>query len=103
MGNPATMLQFPDANDTLTTSIERTYHASPPLADITIVGIESAPTGLSLTFGGRNVRLVMSCTVTRTACCALRIFAPDGAWEVERLAMQYVAQEPYMSKELLQP
>lgn len=79
-------MQFSYADSILTTSIQGSYHAAPPLANITVAGVEQAPTGLSLTFGGEVCEvgdIVYEYEDGVVRLIGLEEFTPDGAWEGE--------------------
>ena len=79
--------QFHFADNCLTTSIEGTYHSAPPLANITIAGVEAMPKGLSMQIAGRECD-VDQLAVKHDEGGVLRItgveqFTQQGAWEGE--------------------
>lgn len=81
-----TVFQFSYADSTLTTSMQGSYHAAPPLANITIAGVENAPTGLSLTFGGQPCEVgdvVFNYEDGVVRLTGMEEFTPEGAWEGE--------------------
>ena len=80
------MNQFNYANDCLTTSINGTYHAAPPLANVTIAGAKGLPSDMALTMRGQPCEfgaVGLSYSDGTLVVSGLEAFTPDGAWEGE--------------------
>ncbi|KAK0919234.1 hypothetical protein LTR57_010985 [Friedmanniomyces endolithicus] len=87
------LVQFSYTNNCLSTTINGTYHAAPPLANVTVAGAPSLPKGMSLTIAGQP------CEVSKVALdysggvlyvSGIEPFTPGGAWEGEmRMEFSY--------------
>ncbi|KAI9696289.1 MAG: hypothetical protein M1820_008212 [Bogoriella megaspora] len=91
--NETKIVKFNYTNDTLTASIEGSYHATAPLANITIAGVSSLPNDLSLTVANqpcetRTLSLVYGGDVLYVT--GIEAFTNGGAWEGElELKLKY--------------
>lgn len=79
-----TVLQFKYHQNTLTTKINGTYHAAPPLANITIAGASRHPKHVWLSIAGQvcdvgNVVVDYNSGVLRVS--GLEEFTSKGVWE----------------------
>lgn len=80
------VLQFQYSEDTLSTTIRGSYHAAPPLANITIAGVHSRPSGMSLKIDGQPCEVgdvVLDYVDEIVRLVGLDEFTPNGAWEGE--------------------
>ncbi|KAK0880551.1 hypothetical protein LTR87_005673 [Friedmanniomyces endolithicus] len=87
------LVQFSYTNNCLSTTINGTYHAAPPLANVTVAGAPSLPKGMSLTIAGQP------CEVSKVALdysggvlyvSGIEPSTPGGAWEGEmRMEFSY--------------
>ncbi|KAK4985984.1 hypothetical protein LTR66_008016 [Elasticomyces elasticus] len=84
--NATKLIHLSYASDTLTTSLSGSYHSAAPLANITIAGVPSLPSGIDLSIAGQPceaaaVTLVHGAGVLYLS--GLEEFTPGGAWEGE--------------------
>ncbi|KAK5729270.1 hypothetical protein LTR15_002412 [Elasticomyces elasticus] len=84
--NSTKLVQFSYTNNCLSSTIEGSYTAAPPLANVTIAGAEGLPKGMSLTIAGQpcevgEVALEYDSGVLRVS--GLGELTPSGAWEGE--------------------
>lgn len=76
--------QFTYANDCLSTSISGTYHAAPPLANVTVAGAPSLPMGMNLTIAGQPCevdQIALDYAAGVLYVSGVDKFMPSGAWE----------------------
>lgn len=82
----ADLLQFSYMDNCLSTTINGTYHAASPLANVTIVGAPCLPTGMNLTIAGQPCevsRVVLNYDAGVLYVTGIEQFTPAGAWEGE--------------------
>ncbi|KAK3678865.1 hypothetical protein LTR78_001318 [Recurvomyces mirabilis] len=91
--NATKIVTFSYSDSCLKTSINGTYHSTPPLANITIAGVGKAPCGLSLTIAGQECEVgavVLSHLNETVSITGLEAFTGEGAWQGEmELILQY--------------
>ncbi|KAK5136357.1 hypothetical protein LTR08_003483 [Meristemomyces frigidus] len=82
--NATKLVQFNYTNNTLSTTITGTYHAAPPLANVTVAGAPCIPTDMSLTIGGQPCEVgavALSYDDGVLYVSGIEQFTPGGAWE----------------------
>ena len=78
--------QFNYVDNCLSTTIEGSYHAEPPLANITIAGVDTRPSSISLKIGGQPCEVgtvVLDYAEDVVYLSGFDEFTPNGAWEGE--------------------
>ncbi|TKA83915.1 hypothetical protein B0A55_00179 [Friedmanniomyces simplex] len=84
--NATKLVQFSYTDNCLSTTINGTYHAAPPLANVTIAGATSLPKSLSLTIAGQPCEVsdvVLDYSAGVLYVRGIEQFTPSGAWEGE--------------------
>ncbi|KAK5108679.1 hypothetical protein LTR62_008084 [Meristemomyces frigidus] len=82
--NATKIVTFSYSDSCLKTSVNGTYHATPPLANITIAGVSRGPTGLSLMIAGQECEVgpvVLSYVGSTVRITGLETFTGEGAWQ----------------------
>jgi alpha-glucosidase len=86
-------MQFTYANNSLSFTSEGSYHASQPLANITIAGLKEEPHSISMRYGSHECN--SSQIITGYSAGVLRLantaqFTPDGAFQEDlKLELKY--------------
>jgi len=77
-------VEFSYRNDTLSISVTGTYHSAPPLANVTIAGAKTLPSGISMGINGRSCEtgtIELTYNTGVLFLTGLEELTQAGAWE----------------------